>query len=172
MKWLVYCILFCSTLLSACFSLDYNPEPREAYVPVYGAGSDSIRVGSPAPTIKGGKIFVLNNKLFQVETGTGIHIIDYTDKKQPKKLGFLHIPGCMEVAVKGNQLYTNQRQDLVVLDVSAYPAIKIDSRQQGIFPDMTVEPPVANVWYVCPEPGKGQVIRWEVKKVKQHLCHN
>src|SRR5688572_32820593 len=89
---------------------DHNTEPSgqmDAYVPVYALVENvtQITVEPPKPITQAGKIYVYGNYIFQNDINTGIHIIDATDKKAPKKISFLKIPLNTELAVKGNYLY-------------------------------------------------------------------
>lgn len=156
------------------------PEPPppgivDTYVPVYAEeGDDALKIATFAarPTAKAGKIFVMGNRLFQVEEDSGIHIIDYSDRAHPVKTGFLNVPGCKEVSLRGSNVYTNNFEDLVVLDLNAQD-IKVKSRIPNVFPELRYPPPFppANVsYYECPDYTKGRVVRWEVKKVNNPKC--
>ncbi len=68
------------------------------------AGLDVEAVKDKRPTEEGGKFLRWANA-FQVETGVGLHIIDYADKRSGKA-GFLNIPGCQEVALKREMPFT------------------------------------------------------------------
>lgn len=175
MKIAVHCLLLGSLLLSGCWGFG-RVEPGigeiDAYVPVYAKEGDAelaIAIMPSREATVAGKIFVIGEKLFQVEEGQGIHIIDYADKKNPKKLSFLNIPGCGEVAVKGQSLYTNNFEDLLVLDLSSYPEVKVTARKPGVFPEMDGQHPPRG-YYQCPDPMKGRVIKWELKKVDNPKC--
>jgi hypothetical protein len=157
------------------------PEPPpgivDTYVPVYAkADAEELKIATleARPTGKAGKIFVMGSRLYQVEQDSGIHIIDYSDKTKPVKVGFLNVPGCKEVALKGGDLYTNNFEDMVILDLSAYPDIKVKSRIPYVFPELTHPTLIQqdpNVRYFeCPDYTKGRVLRWEVKKVNNPQC--
>lgn len=176
-------------LFTACDRFDFGFNDRnanrvgyrevgevQAWVPVYVKNDDAgldVAVKDKRPTEEGGKIFALGNKLFQVETGVGLHIIDYADKTKPVKAGFLNIPGCQEVALKGNAVYTNSFEDMLVLDLSAFPDVKIKSRMPNIFPEMKYpRPPGNGVYYVCPDVSKGRVTHWKQETVLNPQCMN
>lgn len=178
----LYCIPLLSMLLYGCIDFNFSPGrpyiPTEAngYEPVYAADDADplleVGIQDVRKTTTGGKIFVAGKKLFQVETGQGIHIIDYTDKQHPKKLSFLNIPGCGEVAMKGQLLYTNSHDELLVLDLSGYPDVAVKARKPGAFPEMGPHvPPVRGTYYTCPDPAR-RVLRWEHKTIKNPKCFN
>lgn len=157
---------------------DINMVRAEAYVPVYGTDSftRTIKGGLPRQTQNAGKIYVLGNYLFQVEKMKGVHVIDYTDRKNPKKLGFIYSSGCSEVAVKNGFLIANNMDDLVTIDIRDLGDIKEAARIPKAFPHFFMEisaPPVSGVYYVCPEFSKGDVIGWKLEKnVKGANCMN
>lgn len=171
--------LFAATLLfTACFDLGRKPYKEEifpeAYIPVYGIDSARRIISSdiPQPTTNAGKIYVHGNLLYQVEVFKGIHIIDYSNKDQPVKLAFLHIPGCSEVTVKNNILLTNNMNDLVSLDIGHLPVVAELSRVSNAFAAgnfynadaINAKPPFSGVHYVCPDAYSGDIIGWTLGK--------
>ncbi len=76
---------------------------------------------SPSPvsrtTERSGKIYAFGNYIFQNDLNKGIHLIDNTDPLHLQKIAFLNIPYNTEFAVKGNYIYANNGNDLVVVDV-------------------------------------------------------
>jgi hypothetical protein len=184
-RFLPVLLLAFGTTLSSCWGRvcdDCNAEytVAEAYVPVYGYDSAKYMVKPmPAQPIKvAGKIYVWGKLLFQVEQHQGIHVIDYTDKQNPVKLGFIGLKGCTEIAVKGNYLIANNMIDLVTIDISQPAQAKEVSRMKGAFSHLLTnreyeQPGVAGVYYECPDRSKGDVIGWKVEKnVKGYWCHN
>ncbi|WP_074238217.1 LVIVD repeat-containing protein [Chitinophaga niabensis] len=149
----------------------------DTYVPVYATdGAEELKITNLAarPTGKAGKIFVMGSRLYQVEEDSGIHIIDYSDKAKPVKVGFLNVPGCKEVALKNGNVYTNNFEDMIILDLSAYPGINVKSRIPNVFPELKHpqllqrDPGVR--YFECPDYTKGTIVRWEVKKVNNPKC--
>lgn len=179
-----------SILLVSCF--DYHkknlPPPNggdvvraEAYVPVYGADSGDVYKITSAPvrqTIKAGKIYVQGKTLFQVEQLAGVHVINYSNKENPVKLGFIKSRGCSEVAYKNGFLIINNLDDLVFIDVSDINNIKEASRIRHAFVQFYVDqynnsrPPVSGKYYVCPNYYKGDIVEWKLEKnVKGAYCY-
>jgi len=56
--------------------------------------------------------------LFINELNTGIHIYDNSDPSNPKNIGFLNIPGNLDMAVHDHYLYVDSYLDLVAIDIS------------------------------------------------------
>ncbi len=163
--------------LGSCFDFTKKPARNiypEAYVPVYGIDSAHriIAAEQPRATEDAGKIYTLGNRLYQVETFKGIHVIDYSDINDPKKLAFISIPGCSEVAAKGNILLTNNMTDLVSVDISDLQHVKLVSRTSGAFSIINfynmdaamAQPSQRGVHYVCPNTYSGDVIGWKLEK--------
>ncbi len=169
---------------SSCFDLrKRNIEPSEqihaeAYVPVYGIdpAKHSIKPLPAKPTVNPGKIYVWGNWLFQVEQFAGIHVIDYSDKKNPVKLGFIEVKGCTEIAVKGTTLIANNMRDLVSIDVSQPSAVKEVGRIKMAFPHLSYfedyRPAEKQKWFVCPDYTQGDVIGWKLEKNIKAYCYN
>jgi len=82
---------------------------------------------------KAGKIYVYGDTLLVAEVDKGIHVIDNSDKKNPKPKAFLEIPGNLDMAVKDGYLYVDSYMDLVVMDIHDLNQIKEVSRTNDTF---------------------------------------
>lgn len=65
-----------------------------------------------------GKIYLYNNTLLINEVGEGIHIFDNFQPDNPIPIGFLEIPGNVDMAVRNGILYADSYIDLVAFNVS------------------------------------------------------
>jgi len=154
----------------------------EAYVPVYGIDTSfrSIRSMAPQPIVESGKIYVLGNNLFQVEKMKGVHIINYSDKSKPVKIGFIKSGGASEIAVKNGYLVVNNGPDLVTIDITDYNKVKEVARVKNAFKTFYSEsseflvPPVKGKYYVCPLVPSGQdLVGWKLEQnVSGAGCYN
>lgn len=63
-----------------------------------------------------GKIYLYKQYLLVNEPNLGIHIYDNETKTNPVKLGFINIPGNIDIAMKNDYLYVDSFIDLVVID--------------------------------------------------------
>ena len=91
------------------------------FTPVYKTVEEvRSNIKSTAPTaIKApGKLFIIGNYIFLNEIDKGIHVIDNSNPAAPQNVGFINIPGNVDVAVKGNILYADLYTDLVALDIT------------------------------------------------------
>lgn len=168
-------------ILSVClifFSCDrtVGPKPvtREAWVPIYTTNTTAIQAityGSARSTVNAGKIYTVGNLIYQVEQDSGIHIINYANPLSPQKLGFIRSFLCKEVSVKNGLIYTNNFSDLVVIDASNLSSVREVGRTPGVFPDLALQyPNFTSVYFECPDPKKGIVIRWEKKTIDNANC--
>jgi hypothetical protein len=91
------------------------------YTPVLMAKADIIatnaRIQEPQEIGHSGKIYIKDNYIFVNEPRKGIHIIDNSNPGAPVKLSFLKVLGNVDMAVKGNYLYADSYQDLLVFDI-------------------------------------------------------
>jgi hypothetical protein len=63
-----------------------------------------------------GKIYVKGDMILINEMGKGIHLVYNENPQSPKKLGFIKIPGNIDVAVKGDIVYADNYMDLVAMN--------------------------------------------------------
>jgi hypothetical protein len=158
----------------ACLPEEVEPiNPDFSYAPVYASPKiyDSIAVLAPKSTAKAGKIYAYATYAFQVDQYQGIHIIADAHSAGARKVAFLKVPWCTEVAVKGTYLYTNNLNDLVVFDISDPLAPKLVKRLPNAFPSISqTYPPESGVYFECADPSKGIVAGWERRKVENPKC--
>ncbi len=136
-----YFILFlCTAMLVSCWGK--KPYPYEPQVKVWGwkavMGADStykkITYSDTAVKMdKPGKIYVKGNIIYQNDLGKGIHIINNTVPSAAKRVSFIGVPGNSDIAIKGNYMYANNYNDIVVIDISNSAAPKEISRQKNMF---------------------------------------
>ncbi|MEQ1553544.1 MAG: hypothetical protein ABL929_05160 [Ferruginibacter sp.] len=172
MKQIILLISFTAALFS-CTDKRKGVGIVSAYVPVY-VNSPDVKVitwQTPQAIVNGGKIATIGNKLYQVETDKGIHIIDITNPSAPIKIGFIKNNLCRELTLKGNYIYTNNLTDLVVLDVSIANSVTVTSRVGNAFPDLALQyPPHTNCYFECADASKGIVLQWNLQQVDNPKC--
>jgi hypothetical protein len=119
------------------------------YVPVLLKRPDleaSIKFLNARDIEKPGKIYVKDSLIFISDKYRGIHIINNADSTHPQKIGFINIPGCLDMAVKGNYLYADNAVDLVTIDISNLPAITVTDRKVEVLPEIP-NPATGNIPY-------------------------
>ncbi len=177
-SWLIVPLIL---LLSSCDPFGYNrqvePPPIdvgevEGWAPVYATEKVAGTIASidAQPIIKGGKIYVKGDILYQVEVGKGIHVINIADGNNPQKIKFIQVTGAQEMAVLDNNLYTNNVNDLVVLNIADYNNVEVLDRVSGVFHLVDgILPPNAG-YYECVDASKGVVVGWEPKTLYNPVC--
>lgn len=116
---------------------DTVKESYSFFKPVYQT-KDQVKSGiknAPAVAIeKPGKIVLKGHYLFLNDIDKGVHIIDLADPRNPKKISFISIPGCVDMAINGNYLYADCYTDLVTIDISNPLQITVKQFLNGVFP--------------------------------------
>ena len=156
LRLLIASLLF--TFLLSCKPYDEPvmrpPASIEGYAPIYGNNNNAKTIKSVAPRNieKGGKIYVKSDTLYQVETGKGIHVISIASPDVPQKL------------------YTNNMNDLVVVDIQNINDVVEIDRIQNTFHIVDPNRPPGTGWFECIDPSKGDVIGWEMKTLSYPQC--
>ncbi|MFC2096279.1 LVIVD repeat-containing protein [Bacteroidota bacterium] len=167
-KYICY-IFIVAFVISGCE--DQIIETYTANVPIY-ITYDELRASVQSETSRSlentGKIYFYNDYLFINEYLDGIHIIDNSDPSTPQNIGFINIPGNVDIAVKDDILYADSYVDLVALDISNLNSITEVNRLEDIFP--YILPPYDENYRVDEiDYEKGVVIDWELKKVTREV---
>lgn len=153
-----------------------NPGPPpaevEGWAPVYAEDNtvNDIKSTDARDIDKGGKIYVKGKTLYQVEVGKGIHVIDITDPNNPQKVKFIQVTGAQEMAIKENNLYTNNVNDLVVLNITDINNVQVANRVNGVFHLVDATLPPMSGYFECVDASKGTVIGWEPKTLYSPTC--
>ncbi|MDI3318248.1 hypothetical protein [Pinibacter soli] len=159
--------------LTACTPDQNAPMEGQAYVPVYYSEQNIQQISTDLPkvTTDPGKIYAYGNYIFQNDKNSGIHIIDVSDKKHPRKTAFINIPFSNELAVKGHYLYADNYKDMVVFDISDPERPVMIKRMENVFKPVNQDyPPYINVLFECPDASKGVVVGWKLEMVKSPKC--
>ncbi len=108
------------------------------FEPLYKAKAEVIAdiKSNPSREIENpGKIFIIGKYMFLTEISKGIHVLDNSNPASPKNIAFITIAGNVDMAVKGNILYTDFYDDMVALDISN-PLNVINTKVvENAFPD-------------------------------------
>ncbi len=65
-----------------------------------------------------GKIYYYNELIFINEKNEGIHVFDNTNPSAPSNLGFMPIPGNVDIAIRDNILFADNYMDLLAINIS------------------------------------------------------
>lgn len=154
------------TLLSSCKDTFTETRTYMAYVPKYMSYEklrSSVEAQSAAAIETMGKIYIKDQYLFVNEKYEGIHVFDNSDPSHPVNLTFIHIPGNVDLSIKGNFLYADSYIDLVVLDISDITHAKEKYRLEDVFP-YTI-PEVEGNYPIAPiDQKKGVITGWTLEE--------
>jgi len=96
----------------------------------------SVSFSTPREINNPGKIYFREGYLFLNEKYEGVHVIDNRNPENPVQLGFLKIPGSIDMAANGNYLYVDNAVDLVTIDLSDRANPQLVSRRKNVFPEL------------------------------------
>ncbi|RYY32155.1 MAG: hypothetical protein EOP46_19625 [Sphingobacteriaceae bacterium] len=123
--------------LQAC-TKDFQYEKYTFYRPMYetkAAVKANVKSNAPRAIESPGKIYVKGNIVFLNDINNGIHVIDYSNPSAPVNKAFVNIPGCKDIAVKGNYLYADCYTDLLTIDIADVNNVVLKNYINGVFPN-------------------------------------
>lgn len=94
--------------------------------------ANSIDIIAPRPIDESGKVYTYEDYIFVNDKYKGIHVINNSNPLQPRKIGFIRIPGNVDISVKDDFLYADSLMDLIVLDISNITDIKQVNRLENV----------------------------------------
>ncbi|MFZ1527370.1 MAG: hypothetical protein WAT19_01375 [Ferruginibacter sp.] len=132
----LFAVIITAAIASSC-TKDFVSEHYTFYRPVYKTTDEvkaGIKSGAAATVTSPGKIFVKGSFAFLNEIDKGVHIIDFSNPAAPVNKAFVEIPGCRDIAVRGNYLYADCYTDLVTIDITNPQNVTLKSFINGVFP--------------------------------------
>lgn len=169
MKNVMYCLAM-TVLFASCWK--QKNEEVLGYAPVYGSDTElkTITLSPAQPLENGGKIYIYDKMLYQVESGKGIHITDISNAASPVKKAFLKVAGAQELAIKDNLIFTNNMKDLVIIKIENNKATTVRRLADSFKNLFTANRPPERGKFECPDPSKGTIIGWQKKKLINPSC--
>ena len=150
-------------LLSSCWDRPGRTRAPNQWVsvwgnkPVYAARNDAklvTYVDSAQPVVIPGNIYAKGSFINQLETGRGIHVIDNSTPAQARRIGFITVNGSSQISIRDQYLYTNNYEDLIVIDLTDPSNLQVVKRVAGAFPEAENNYfyafPVESGYYECP----------------------
>ncbi len=108
-----------------------------------------------------GKIYFYDKYIFINEQKEGVHIIDNSNIKSPQNIGFLTIPGNVDIAIKGDILYADSYMDLLAINILNVSQPRLTKRTQDVFQSV--------FWR---DPTRGWLVDYVAEKVTQKIDCN
>lgn len=125
-------MFFSSCLEDTCTSTRTFVQWDPVYIP-----ESEIRPGiemqEARELVDPGNINYYNNYLFVNERRQGVHVIDNSNPENPVNLGFIAIPGNLDMAIRNNTLYADLYLDLVAIDITDPLNATLKGRTDGVF---------------------------------------
>ncbi len=169
--------LLCAGALTSCSIWDAgraDEVPAEALGmrPVYFAPDSANVIFSDAPRAlqNGTGVVTLDDLLFVIDQGLGVHLFDNRAPSQPVALAFIHIPGIATLTATPGRLYANNFGDLVTIDIEDPRNARVIDRDAGLFRQPLDFPEGFIGFFECYDPARGRLIRWEEATVTRPEC--
>lgn len=166
----IVAMLLLGFVFNSC--MDQYTEVFTANSPIYMSYEElrnAVEMQSAKDLENPGKIYFKDGYIFVNEELKGIHVFDNTDPQNPQNMGFIAIPGNVDMAIKNNILYADSYIDLVAIDISNVTNPSEVERIKNIFPYTTPPPREEDYRIAKVDEDKGVVIDWEIKKVRQDM---
>lgn len=116
-----------------------DPVTYGNFTPVYMDRSEmenAVKTEAAQPLHVTGKIYIFGQYILVNEKYKGIHVIDNSDPSAPQNIAFLHIDGCLDMAIKNNVLYADNAVDLIALKTTDnFANVQVTERIKSIFPE-------------------------------------
>jgi len=87
-----------------------------------------------------GKIYFYSEYIFINELKEGIHIIDNSVPEAPVNIGFIPIPGNVDIAIRDGILFADNYMDLLAIDISNITAPFLAKRLESTFSKFYLDP--------------------------------
>lgn len=111
-----------------------------------------------------GKIYIKDNLLFINEKFEGVHVYDNSNPENPIALGFITIPGNIDISIREDIIYADNARDLVAFRV-VNDDIQMLDRNMDVFPEMN-PPDGLGIPYEYTEgqrPENTVIVKWILK---------
>lgn len=122
---------------------------------------NSISFTESQPIIAAGKMMLYQDLYFVLERRKGIHVFDVSDVDNPDQLGFIQVPGCMDIIAKDGHIYVDNAVDLVTLKWEHNDVVEVD-RQRDVFEPVAPPQGVRTVDYTH-IPEDAVIVGWRIK---------
>ena len=147
-------------LIMVCSSFFYGDVGRYSYLPVYMEKSElerSVSYQSGERALENpGKIYHKAPYIYVNERYKGVHVINNSNPANPVHEGFIVVPGCLDMAAKGDVLYIDNSTDLVAFDLNTKQVTK---RIKDAFPEPLA--PDNSYYYDFNRPANMVIVAWK-----------
>ena len=146
--------------------------PISGYVPVLMTRDEmerAVKLEPPRSMNEPGKIYYKSPYLFIVEKYKGVHVIDNRNTANPEKIGFIHIDGIRDIAIKDEVMYADNAVDLIAVKFNtSYTSVTVSKRLKNYFPEMTSPDGMGLPYYVYRNrPANSIIVAWKTNNSNQ-----
>jgi len=165
-------------LLIAVFLLFFSGNTSftvEGYIPVYVPSAEAkvIKALDARPVETQGKIYLKDQYIYVGDINKGVHVIDNSDPRNPVEILFIQIYGNHDIAIKGNMMYADNLDDLVVIDISdLYNPVEV-KRIKDVYkmPNQNYPEDLPyRTYFECADPDNGFVVGWIPATITDPEC--
>lgn len=146
-----------------------SPEDQSQYKAILMNRVDlesSISFQPSRDLINPGKIYLKDFFIYINEKYEGFHVINNSNPRDPVNIGFLVVPGAIDVAIKDNILYADNAVDLVAINIADLDSAQVVSRNNEVFPELL--PPdlmfLPNIYTAENRPANSIIVKWVRKQ--------
>jgi len=127
----IFMLTFSGCLEDKCEAVQTFVE----YQPVWVQPEElrTITLEKARPVAATGKIYTYLDLLFINEPYEGIHIFNNRNPENPEPLGFLSIPGNVDIAIRNDRLYADNGPDLITFSLANPANPQLINRQENVF---------------------------------------
>jgi hypothetical protein len=166
-------LLVSSIILLCSFSQDVGYYDSYDQTPILMLRSDfekSIKTSEPREMNFTTRINLKDSYIYIVELYKGVHVVNNADPSSPEVIHFINIPGCVDMVIKGDQLFARSAVDLVAIDISDLAAVKeiSNSRVRETFSELGIGSLSYNIPYKFTKdqrPENTIIVGWENSKI-------
>ena len=153
-------------LLATALLLCSDHYPESGYIPVLMERAEmerAVKLEPPRSMNDPGKIYYKSPYLFIVEKYKGVHIIENSNPANPEKIGFIHVDGIRDIAMKDNVMYADNAVDLIAIQFNAsYTSVSVSKRLKNYFPEMTAPDGMSFPYYSYKNrPANSIIVAWK-----------
>ncbi len=117
----------------------FDPVTYGNFLPVYMVRSElekAVKIETAQPLHSTGKIYLYGQYILVNEKYKGIHVIDNSNPEAPVNKAFIHIDGCIDMAMRNNILYADNAVDLIAMKTTDnFASVQVTGRIKDIFPE-------------------------------------
>ena len=159
-------------LLATALLLCSDYYPQSGYIPVLMQRAEmerAVKLEPPRPMNDPGKIYYKSPYLFIVEKYKGVHIIENSNPANPEKIGFIHVDGIRDIAMKDDVMYADNAVDLIAIQFNALnTSVSVSKRLKNYFPEMSAPDGMAVPSYIYKNrPANSIIVGWKTNNSNQ-----